>query len=76
MCAPYLSACTAKDANDGNEKVELACCNHATPSTSVPLMNVQKMNLPFWYFEAAARIATAREAMLTACHHTGTPLST
>jgi hypothetical protein len=57
-------------------KVGIARCNHPTPSTSVPLMNVQKMNLPFRYFGAAARIATAREVMFTACHHTVTSLST
>ncbi len=46
--------------------------HHLTPSRSVPSTNVRKMNLPFWYFGAAASIAMARKVVLTACHHTKT----
>jgi hypothetical protein len=35
-------------------------------------MNVRKMNLPLWCSGAAARMAIAREVVLSACHYTET----
>jgi hypothetical protein len=50
----------------------LARCNHPTPSTPLPSMNVRKMNLPLWCFGAAARMAIASEIVPSACHYTET----
>ncbi len=73
MCAPYLSAYTAKDFNDSDE----SGARPLQPSNTIEIGIVDEsweneLDLLVLYFGAAARMSMAREVVLTAYHHTDT----